>query len=247
MLKNMVLCRKSIVFFLIQFILFQYTTHGQSNLKGNPKAITAVKEMVEVMGGARLWSEIKQLHFRHVWYPINRESFVEDEIIDLTGPRSWVHMKSEIFDRYRAYSPEHGYWSLLNGKYSESEESLKNAMKRAPFNLYRMVHAIAKDTFPFEIRMGETDIPTGIRIEVIMEDGTPGGSIVLDGANRPLVWETKQFRYTFGPMKKFGNLWVPNWAIYDKGSFRYEMLDLKGDNHTISPEKFKPIRNLEGG
>lgn len=214
-------------------------TWSQKSLQGDEEAITHLKEMINTMGGLELWGRLSQLKFQHKWYPINRGSYIEDEIIDLTGPRSWVYMKSEDFERYRAYSPEHGYWSMHNGTFSKSEESFQNALKRAPFNIYRIAHSVAKDEFPFEIKMGETDIPTGIKIEFITKEGDIGGSVVLNGKSEPLVWETPQFKYTFGPLKKFGNLFVPNWAVYDKGSFRYEMIDLIGDSNPIDSKLFQ--------
>ena len=49
---------------------------------------------------------------------------------NLTGPRSYVTMESEIYSRIRAYSPEHRYWSVTNGEFKYGEdESLANAME----------------------------------------------------------------------------------------------------------------------
>ncbi len=223
----------------LAMILYLPQTWSQKSLQGDEEAIAHLREMIQTMGGLELWGRLSQLKFQHKWYPINRGNYVEDEIIDLTGPRSWVHMKSEDFERSRAYSPEHGYWSIHNGTFSQSEESYQNALKRAPFNIYRIAHAVAKGEFPFEIKMGQTDIPTGVKIEFLTTEGDIGGSVVLNGKSEPLVWETPQFRYTFGPMKKFGNLSVPNWAVYDQGSFRYEMIDLIGDSNPVDSKLFQ--------
>ena len=86
-------------------------------LRGDPEAIADAEAMVETMGGMEIWGQLKSVHFVHEWFPWYREAYVEHEILDLTGPRSWVEMKSEIYHRLRAYSPEHGYWNVVNGEF----------------------------------------------------------------------------------------------------------------------------------
>src|SRR5210317_1432951 len=83
----------------------------QSGLRGDPEAIADAVAMVETMGGQAVWRELEAVHFVHEWDIANRvDRYLENEILDLTGPRSFVNMKSEMYDRTRAYSPEHGYW-----------------------------------------------------------------------------------------------------------------------------------------
>ncbi len=41
-------------------------------------------------------------------------------------------------------------------------------------------------------------------------------------------------------MKQFGNLRVPNWAIYDNGGTRYEMVSLTGSHEPPDPALFGP-------
>ena len=55
--------------------------------------------------------------------------------------------------------------------------------------------------------------------------------IILNARKEPLVWATTQYRYTFGPMKRFGNLRVPDWAVYGNGTTRYQMISLQGSHH----------------
>ncbi len=85
--------------------------------------------MVETMGGMGIWSQLKSVHFVHEWSPWYRvDSYIENEILDLTGPRSWVEMESEVYQRVRAYSPEHRYWSVVNGEFSDAEEEFWNGL-----------------------------------------------------------------------------------------------------------------------
>ncbi len=62
----------------------------------------------------------------------------------------------------------------------------------------------------------------------------------LNKDKEPLVWATNQYKYTFGPMKRFGNLYVPNWAVTANGGVTYEMISLVGDNHQPDPKLFIP-------
>ncbi len=150
-------------------------------------------------------------------------------------------MRSEIYYRLRAYSPEYKYWSVLNGEFSYAgEETLVNAMERAPYSIYRIARGVAIGDPYYEIRLGEGDIPRSRRLEFYGPDGKMHGWIILNARKEPRVWATTQYRYTFGPMKRFGNLRVPNWAVYENGSTLYEMISLKGSNQPLDLSLFQP-------
>jgi len=211
-------------------------------LRGEPAAIADARAMVETMGGAAIWRHLESLHFVHEWDIANRhERYLEDEILDLTGPRSWVRMQSETVERLRAYSPEHGYWSRTNGSLEHgSEESLSNALERAPFSIYRLARKIARDDGGLEIRYGKLDeVPALPALEFIGPDGVPRGWIILNARKEPIVWATTQYVYVFGPLARFGNLWVPDWATTSEGLVRYTMVSLEGDDEVPDPALFE--------
>lgn len=109
-----------------------------ADIKGEPEALAEAREMVNTMGGLELWAQLKSVHFVHVWDIMNRpDTYLENEILDLTAPRSWVTMESEIYSRVRAYSPEYKYWNIVNGEFSyASVEAFQNALERAPYSIY---------------------------------------------------------------------------------------------------------------
>lgn len=232
-----ILC--SLIVFSFQAVSAEEEKPG---LRGDPEAIAEAEAMVETMGGMEIWAQLKSVYFVHEWFPWYRaDSYIEDEILDLTGPRSWVEMKSEIYHRLRAYSPEHKYWNVVNGEFSyASEESFKNAIARAPYSIYRIARAVALGDPDYEIKFGEGDIPRSRRLEFYGPDGVLGGWIILNAKKEPLIWATTQYRYTFGPMKRFGNLRVPNWAVYENGVTSYEMISLTGSNQPPDPSLFEP-------
>ena len=221
---------------------FGFARQEKPGLRGDPTAIADAQAMVETMGGMEIWAQLKSVHFIHRWYPWYRiDSYLENEILDLTGPRSWVKMESEIHHRIRAYSPEHKYWSVENGKFSYgSDESLNNAMERAPYHFCRIARAVAIGDSDYEIRFGEGDIPRSRRLEFYGRDGAMHGWIILNARKEPIVWATTQYRYTFGPMKRFGNLRAPDWAVYENGITCYEMISLKGSNQAPDLSLFLP-------
>jgi hypothetical protein len=193
------------------------------------------------MGGVRIWSQLESVHFVHRWYFWDRDSYLENEILDLTGPRSWVTMKNETYSRLRAYSPENKYWNVINGEFSyASDEAFNNAMERAPYNIYRIARAVAIGDSNYEVKFGKEEFRGARRIELYGPDNQFHGYIVLNANKEPLVWATTQYKYTFGPMKKFGNLRVPNWAVTGNGAVTYEMISLTGDNKQPDPKLFIP-------
>ena len=241
--------KQVIIFICMVPLLCQpiYAQEETKGVRGDPAAIAEAEAMVETMGGMEIWAQLKSVHFVHEWFPWYRvDSYIENEILDLTGPRSWVEMRSEIYHRIRAYSPEGKYWSVENGKFAYAgEEALNNAMERAPYSIYRIAKAVAAGDSFYEIRFGVGDIPRSRRLEFYGPDGILHGWIILNARKEPLVWATTQYRYTFGPMKRFGNLQVPNWSVYGNGATIYEMISLKGSNQPPDPSLFLPPTEFE--
>ena len=221
--------------------------HGESKgLRGDPAAIADAEAMVDTMGGMAVWAKMKALHFVHEWYPWNRlDSYIENEYIDLTGPRSRADRKSEINYSIRTYSPEGKRWTVNNGSFQYgSEERLKADLARAPFNFYQLVHGIAVRDHYYEIQFGPGDIPGTRRLEFYGPDGVLGGWIILNARKEPIVKATPEYRYTLGPLERFGNLRVPRWGVYDNGFTRYEMISLHGDRQPPDPSLFQPPPEL---
>jgi hypothetical protein len=199
--------------------------------------------MVEAMGGMTIWRDLESVHFVHEWDIVNRpDRYLENEILDLTGPRSYVTMQSEIYSRTRAYSPEHRYWSITNGEFAFGDEaSLANAMERAPYSIYRLARAVARGDSSLEIRYGNIDgIPGPPALEFVGPDGKAHGWILVNARKEPAIWATTQYIYVFGPLERFGNLLVPNWATTSNGLVRYEMVSLTGSNERPDLNLFAP-------
>lgn len=215
---------------------------GPRGIRGDSAAIADAEAMVETMGGKAIWAQLKSVHFVHEWYPWNRvDSYVENEILDLTGPRSWASRKSEVNHAIRAYSPEGRRWSVNNGAFAfASAEDLAEDLARAPFNFYRLVRAVATGDPYYEIRFGPGDIPGTRRLEFAGPSGALGGWVILNARKEPIVKATTEYRYTLGPLKRFGNLRVPAWGVYENGTTRYEMISLTGDGKPPDASLFLP-------
>ncbi len=221
-----------------------------SGLRGDPAAVADAAAMVESMGGQAIWRNLEAVHFVHEWDIVNRpDRYLENEILDLTGPRSYVTMESEIYSRTRAYSPEHCYWSVTNGEFKYGEnESFANAMERAPYSIYRLARAIARGDRNLEVRYGTVaGIPGLPALEFIGPDGVAHGWLLLNARKEPVIWATTQYVYAFGPLKRFGNLLVPNWATTNSGLVRYEMVSLTGSNERPDLSLFAPLAEMGGG
>ena len=74
----------------IRLIFYSKDTFSQTinGVRGDSMAIAELEAMVNTMGGIRIWSQLKSIHFVHRWYFWDRDSYLENEILDLTGPRS---------------------------------------------------------------------------------------------------------------------------------------------------------------
>lgn len=234
--------------FALAVALFGGVSQAQDEdgLKGDAAAIADAKAMVETMGGLEIWAALNSVHFVHEWDLANRrEAYLENEILDLTAPRSYVTMESETYTRIRAYSPEHRYWNIVNGEFAyASDASFERAISRAPYSIYRLAAAVGRNDPTLTIEYGNPEsIPRGRALQFTFDGDEPGGWLLLNARQEPIVWATTQYEYMFGPLARFGNLWVPNWANSSGGLVRYEMVSLKGSNKAPDMALFIPPKS----
>lgn len=229
---------------LLLGLLFQAAAYQEGpGLRGDPDAIAEAEAMVETMGGMEIWAQLKQVHFVHEWDIASWQfTYIENEILDFTGPRSYVTMESEVYSRIRVYSPEYRYWNIVNGEFSyASDEALASALERAPYSIYRLANAIARGDSSYHVQFGPMkDIPGAQALEFRGPDNEIHGWILLNSRREPIVWATTQYSYTFGPLTRFGNLRVPKWATTGEGRARYEMVSLTGSNQAPDLSLFQP-------
>ena len=212
-------------------------------LNGDADAILDARAMVENMGGIEIWAKLESVHFVHEWDIYSRpDIYLENEILDLTAPRSYVTMKSEIYSRIRAYSPEFGYWNIIDGEFAfTDDEALANALERAPYSIYRLARVIARGDSSYRIQYAPLpDMPGTRALAFFGEDSEIHGWILLNERKEPVVWATTQYSYSFGPLERYGNLRVPRWAITGGGRVRYEMVSLVGNNTRPELTLFAP-------
>ena len=77
-------------------------------------------------------------------------------------------------------------------------------------------------------------------LEFVGPDGKAHGWILVNARKEPVIWATTQYIYIFGPLERFGNLLVPNWATTSNGLVRCEMVSLTGSNARPDLELFAP-------
>jgi hypothetical protein len=108
-------------------------------------------------------------------------------------------------------------------------QKLENAMERAPYSLYRLAYAIARGDNYYKVGYGPLPNPRGPdALTFSGPDGVIHGWVLLNVRKEPIVWATTQYEYVLGPLARFGNLWVPDWATTSGGLVRYEMVSLTG-------------------
>ena len=100
---------------------------------------------------------------------------------------------------------------------------------------------IARDDESLEIHFGKIEgIDRPPALEFVDADGVPRGWILLNARKEPIIWATTQYVYVFGPLARFGNLLVPNWATTSNGLVRYEMVSLEGRGSAAELALFAP-------
>jgi hypothetical protein len=214
-----------------------------TGVRGDPAAIADARAMVEAMGGLAIWRELRTVHFVHEWDIFDRaDRYLENEILDLTAPRSYVTMESEIYRRVRAYSPEHRFWNVINGEFGyTSDSAFAHVLERAPFSIYRIARGIAAGDDYYHVQYGPMPGMSGVMgLEYRGPNDIPRGWILVNQRKEPIVWATTQYSYTLGPLERYGNLRVPKWATTGGGRVRYEMISLTGRREPPEAQLFVP-------
>jgi len=94
---------------------------------------------------------------------------------------------------------------------------------------------------PLQVQFGQIEGFKGqSALEFRDSDNIPHGWILLNVRKEPMIWAATQYVYVFGPLARFGNLWVPNWATTSNGLVRYEMVSLTGSAERPAIELFAP-------
>lgn len=73
-------------------------------------------------------------------------------------------------------------------------------------------------------------VPGPQALEFVGPDGEAHDWVLMNTRKEPIIWATTQYQYVFGPLRRFGNLLVPDWATTSNGLVRYEMVSLTGSN-----------------
>lgn len=85
-------------------------------------------------------------------------------------------------------------------------------------------------TNPYDAQYELQGVPGPQALEFVGPDGEAHGWVLLNTRKEPIIWATTQYQYVFGPLRRFGNLLVPDWATTSNGLVRYEMVSLTGSN-----------------
>ena len=223
MFKNQVLA-------IIIFLLSGNIAHAEESAR--EKAM----RMLDAMGGAAVWSEIRTIHNRAVnHHPDARLPYIQEYWYDTHVPRHYIKLNNFDVDRIRAYSSESG-WSITEGKFANfSEERLDSEIRSWSRSLYRKFYLLATDPNSLELTAGREG-----RIEFIHEGKFIGWMVIdEDGAPTRHGSTPSSDDYTnFGPLAQFGPISWPESGNDDAGwDFEILSVDISNDEmpHSVAP------------
>jgi hypothetical protein len=224
-------------FRMLLLFLAMATGAVQATMQGDAEAIEMAEQIVESIGGAETWSNIRSLHMIEKSRSINGDGINGEFWRDLVVPRERYTLRNRKGDVFEFWWDERGVWQLVNGKLnSELPADLhQEVMSYWHGEIYVMYHRFARADEDLHLVKNEDNSFTAHSLSQERELGT----FWLNGDKQLYRWRHQDgTEYIYGPHKKFGDISFPDWGTQVDGSwsFYYEKVVGSQEPPTVSFE-----------
>jgi hypothetical protein len=205
-------------------LLFSVKNYAQTS---DPEAIRKADLLIERLGGHKIWAEAKHLYTKEKISRINiNGEFTGEFWRSYTKPAYIEKLKGSTIDFEELRNVDSG-WSINKGVITKMEaEDLFEEWKGSQQEPYRIYHRIARKDSNLVIKLvGES------RLDFYERNGRKLCWILIDKSNAPVSWgniyRSRLNQHNYGPLKQFGNIYMPTWGVSIDAVFRFEYTDIK--------------------
>ena len=190
-------------------------------------ALERAAKLIERLGGNEIWGSAKYLYAKEKINRLNSEN-------EITGEFWRSYTKPAHMEKYTGVGVDFLEARDANGGYTQnkgkieklSEEDLAAEWKGSQQEPYQIYHRIARQDTNLIIKMaGES------RLDFYEKTGRHLCWIIIDKTNAPVSWGNiyrgRLNQHVYGPLKKFGDVFMPAWGSSIDANFRFEYLDVR--------------------
>lgn len=218
--------RRTASLFLLPMTILAAPSAAQADLQGDEAAIGLARQMIEAMGGRKVWSEAVWMQVKERSYAPNQPNALAHEAWrGLQVMQARYTTKNQDVSYEQAWNRDGG-WRVLNGECLQFDE-VRHGQETDFWHreIYTMYHRFAAGDSDLRLRStGER----AFRVEHA-ETGEPLGSFSVSAEGGVLVWSSgitdDDVTYVYGPLKSFGEISLPAWGAQTNGGWRFNYLE----------------------
>lgn len=209
---------------------FLFIPPAHAELQGDSQAIQLAEQMIESIGGAGLWANIRTLYVVEKSRNPNGDGVIGTFWRDLETSRERYTLDSRTGNVIAFWWDERGVYQTVNGRPNTAnlpENIHQLVLDYWPGEIYVMYHRLAKGDPGLRLELsGERDFTA-----YDAETGDRLGRFWINAEGDMYRWrhgsEEEPVEYIYGPHKEFGEISFPEWGTQVDGSWMFEYVEVR--------------------
>ncbi len=201
--------------------------HAQG-MQGDTAAVAMARRLIARMGGDSIWSRANWVYARERAWSASRDSAFDAQFWRRTdAPAEWGRLKSSEIDREHAWTATSG-WERREGRLTVYDRAeMQAVLGWWPGEIYVMYVRFARNDPGLRL------VSTGPRSFRVLDDadGEHLGEFHVASSGELVRWVHRHgsnaVEYIYGPLKRIGNVSVPDWGALSSGAFRFYYTDFR--------------------
>lgn len=208
---------------LILMLLFPISL--KADLGGDPKAIQMARQIIESIGGNHVWRNARSMYVVEKSRSLKGDGIIGEFHRDLTVPRERYSLNSRNGTRIEFWWDERGVSQLVDGTSNKSnlpEDIHALVMDYWHGEIYVMLHRLASEDPKLKLLANEDSSFTAFEGERRL------GTFWVNAQGELYRWRHDDgTEYIYGPLKKFGNIYFPDWGTQVDGSWSFYYIEVR--------------------
>jgi hypothetical protein len=207
--------------------------------QSDPEGVKKANRMIEKLGGHEIWGTAKHLYVEERVFPLTISGPLKAEFWrGYNRPDHLEKFQGPDTERAEFWDGKSG-WTSSNGTVTiTSEEDLVEERKGAQQEPYQIYHRLGKRDSTLVVKLVGKN-----RLDFYERNGRKLCWIIIDNDCAPVSWgniyRNRLNQHVYGPLKKFGDIYMPAWGASIDGNFRFEYVQVKPLKEEFTPPPAK--------
>ena len=211
---------------VVVFLFLFSSNQLHAELKGDEAAIALADQMIDSIGGKKLWAKIRTLYVVEKSRSLKGDGIISEFWRDLQRPREWYTLNNRHNMVVRTWWDENGIYQTLNGKKNHKlpADLHKEVQAYWQGEIYVMYHRFARGDESLQLKMNEDDsfrvFDQGLNRHL--------GTFWVNNDGQLYRWRHADgTEYIYGPHRSFGEISFPDWGTQVDGSWSFYYTEVR--------------------